>query len=81
MASCSSEGDTHVIVRIPTFGHEWVAWVLDAGAAAIVIPHVSRNEQQYACDETEYACYPVRNSRAGAENRRGSKVRCCAIEL
>lgn len=40
-----SEGETHVIVRIPTFGHEWVAWMLDAGAAGIVVPHSETAEQ------------------------------------
>ncbi|KAG8866975.1 hypothetical protein FRB98_004429 [Tulasnella sp. 332] len=34
-----SEGSMASVVRLPTHGHEWIAWALDAGAAAIVLPH------------------------------------------
>jgi hypothetical protein len=37
-----SEGSTAAVVRLPTHGHEWITWALDAGAAAIVLPHVRR---------------------------------------
>jgi 4-hydroxy-2-oxoheptanedioate aldolase len=36
-----SESSCAAIVRLPTHGHEWIAWALDAGAAGIILPHVS----------------------------------------
>jgi hypothetical protein len=46
-----SEGSCAAVVRLPTHGHEWIAWALDAGAAGIILPHVSSHwtGQRYAC--------------------------------
>ncbi|KAI5477218.1 Phosphoenolpyruvate/pyruvate domain-containing protein [Pseudohyphozyma bogoriensis] len=40
-----SEGQTATIVRVPTHGHEWAAWTLDAGASGIIFPHTETVEQ------------------------------------
>lgn len=40
-----SEGETPVIVRVPSFDHTYIGWVLDAGAAGIVVPHSETREQ------------------------------------
>ncbi|KAG9003464.1 hypothetical protein FRB94_009999 [Tulasnella sp. JGI-2019a] len=40
-----SEGATAAVVRVPTHGHEWITWALDAGAAAIILPHTETAEQ------------------------------------
>lgn len=40
-----SEGNTASIVRLPTHGHEWIAWALDAGASGVVLPHTETPEQ------------------------------------
>lgn len=40
-----SEGAMHAVVRVPTHGHEWIAWALDAGAAGVLIPHTETVEQ------------------------------------
>ncbi|KAK4704358.1 4-hydroxy-2-oxoheptanedioate aldolase, partial [Phenoliferia sp. Uapishka_3] len=39
-----SEGQSATIVRVPTHGHEWTAWALDAGASGIVFPHTDNAE-------------------------------------
>lgn len=33
------------VVRVPTHGHEWLAWALDAGAGGVIIPHTETVEQ------------------------------------
>lgn len=43
-----SEGAMHAVVRVPTHGHEWIAWALDAGAAGVLIPHTETVEQAKA---------------------------------
>ncbi|KAG9025973.1 hypothetical protein FRB95_009538 [Tulasnella sp. JGI-2019a] len=40
-----SEGCMAPVVRLPTHGHEWIAWALDAGAAGIIMPHTETAEQ------------------------------------
>ncbi|KAG8885677.1 hypothetical protein FRB97_000120 [Tulasnella sp. 331] len=40
-----SEGATAAVVRVPTHSHEWMTWALDAGAAAIILPHTETAEQ------------------------------------
>ncbi|KAG9007196.1 hypothetical protein FRB94_014579 [Tulasnella sp. JGI-2019a] len=40
-----SEGATAAVVRVPTHGHEWITWALDAGAAGIILPHTETAEQ------------------------------------
>ncbi|KAG8843547.1 hypothetical protein FRB96_003910 [Tulasnella sp. 330] len=40
-----SEGAMAPVVRLPTHGHEWIAWALDAGAAGIILPHTETAEQ------------------------------------
>ncbi|KZP21829.1 Phosphoenolpyruvate/pyruvate domain-containing protein [Athelia psychrophila] len=43
-----SEGAMHAVVRVPTHGHEHIAWALDAGAAGVMIPHTETVEQVQA---------------------------------
>ncbi|KZP10283.1 Phosphoenolpyruvate/pyruvate domain-containing protein, partial [Athelia psychrophila] len=43
-----SEGRMLPIVRVPSHGHEWIAWALDAGAAGVIIPHTETVEQARA---------------------------------
>ncbi|ORY32005.1 Pyruvate/Phosphoenolpyruvate kinase-like domain-containing protein [Naematelia encephala] len=38
--SYSGEGDSAVIVRVPSHEHSYISWALDAGASAIILPHV-----------------------------------------
>ncbi|KAM0749488.1 HpcH/HpaI aldolase/citrate lyase family protein [Meredithblackwellia eburnea MCA 4105] len=40
-----SEGQSATIVRIPTHGHEWAAWSLDAGASGVIFPHTDTADQ------------------------------------
>lgn len=46
--SLGSEGTCAVIVRVPTHEHNWIAWALDAGASAVVLPHTDTPEQAKA---------------------------------
>ncbi|KZP21890.1 Phosphoenolpyruvate/pyruvate domain-containing protein, partial [Athelia psychrophila] len=39
------EGAMHAVARVPTHGHEHIAWALDAGAAGVMIPHTETVEQ------------------------------------
>lgn len=50
-----SEGTTTSIVRVPTHGHEWVAWALDAGAGGVVFPHSETAEEaRHAVDSARF---------------------------
>lgn len=66
-----------MIVRIPTFGHEWVAWVLDAGAAAIVIPHVSQDDSESVIDaDSDVSFSPKQQSRHRKSLKQQSRSLC-----
>lgn len=56
-----SEGSCAAVVRLPTHGHEWIAWALDAGAAGIILPHSE------TADEARHA---VKSARFGPKGKR-----------
>ncbi|KAG9039440.1 hypothetical protein FRB95_010729 [Tulasnella sp. JGI-2019a] len=51
-----SEGATAAVVRVPTHGHEWITWALDAGAAAVILPHTeSADEARHAVSVARFS--------------------------
>jgi len=43
-----SEGRMIPVVRVPSHSHEWISWILDAGAGGVIIPHTETSEQVQA---------------------------------
>ncbi|EIW67162.1 hypothetical protein TREMEDRAFT_64402 [Tremella mesenterica DSM 1558] len=58
----AGEGNTAVIVRVPSHDHQYIAWVLDAGASGVIVPHISTPEQAEAV--VKVSRFPPRGERS-----------------